>query len=170
MKQMEGLIGLFSLSRIEFIASFHGLFSTVSLILFGMGLTFTSIIPKATTFVKPLKVVMLILLVVLVLHTFLGFVIYVPYRAEGGPRTTILESDRPWLHEVIFEHKEFLAFLPWLLILVSTIIVYFLGAGLADVGFKSLRMLVLASLILGLIYTLVVSSEAVLVTKFAPLK
>jgi len=167
---MEGLINLFSLSRIEFIASFHGLFATVSLILFGMGLTFISILPTATTFIKPLKLVMLILLIVLVLHTFLGFVIYVPYRADGGPRTTILESDRPWLHEVIFEHKEFLAYLPWLLILIATVIVYYLGTGLADAGFKSLRMLVLASLILGLIYTLVVSSEAVLVTKFAPLR
>ena len=135
-----------------------------------MGLIFISILPTATTLIKPLKLVMLILLIVLVLHTFLGFVIYVPYRADGGPRTTILESDRPWLHEVVFEHKEFLAYLPWLLILISTVIVYFLGAGLADAGFKSLRMLVLASLILGLIYTLVVSSEAVLVTKFAPLK
>jgi len=167
---MEGLIGLFSLSRIEFIASFHGLIATVVLILFGMGIAFTGILQRNVAFLKPLKVVLLILLVLMIVHTFLGFVIYVPYRAEGGPRTIILESDRPWLHEFIFEHKEFLAYLPWLLVLVATVMVYYLGARLADTGYNALRLVVIAALIIALVYTLVVSAEAVLVTKFAPLK
>jgi len=67
----------------------------------------------------------------------------------------------------VFEHKEFLALVPVVLILVATIIVF-----KQNKSFKNstgLRKIVLFAVLTALFYVLVVAAEAVLVTKAAPL-
>src|SRR3990167_7878133 len=62
---------------------------------------------------------------------------------------------------ISFEHKEFLAFAPPILILIAFIIVSQMGTKLGDSSNKYLRLSVITALILSLIFVLVVAGEAV---------
>ena len=75
-----------------------------------------------------------------------------------------------WLHEILFEHKEFLAYAPWLLALVALVIVIAFGSRIIEAENKRAKKLILFSLITSLLFVLIVASEAVLITKVAPLK
>jgi cytochrome bd-type quinol oxidase subunit 1 len=55
------------------------------------------------------------------LTIYFGNVIYIPYRATGGPRTYFLEN-MPEVHEIFFEFKEFMA----LFVLPLTVCVAFM--------------------------------------------
>jgi len=101
----------------------------------------------------------------------LGLTIYAPYRAEGGPRTLLkASSENAWLHNIVFEHKEFLAFAPLVLTFCAFFVVLKLGDSFSDnEANKWLRKSVLFSLILALVFVLIVAAEATLVTKAAPL-
>ncbi len=168
---MEELIkGLSNITFWGWLANSHGTLAMASLILFGAGIVLFFLSEKIAVAVKWLKISLLTLFADLLLLDIFGLTVYIPYRAEGGPRTILKASeDLAWLHNIIFEHKEFLAFAPPILILVALVIVSQIGDKLTDSGNKYLRMSVITSIILSLIFVLVVAGEAVLVTKTVPI-
>lgn len=152
------------------LANLHGSLAMFSLILFGAALILYFLSPKINLAIQWLKVVLIILFIDLLLLDLFGLTIYIPYRAENGPRTILKSSESlSWLHNIIFEHKEFLAFAPPVLILVALVIVSQLNKQFADSKFKYLRLSVISTIILSLIFVLTVAGEAVLVTKAVPI-
>lgn len=165
----ELIQGLSKLTFWSWLADFHGALAMLSLILFGAGIVLYFLSDKIEDALRWLKITLLALFADLVLLDIFGLTIYIPYRAEGGPRTILKGSeDLAWLHNIIFEHKEFLAFAPPILILAALVIVSQMGGKFNESQNKYLRLSVITSLILSLIFVLVVAGEAVLVTKTAP--
>ncbi len=152
-------------------ANVHGLLAMLSLILFGAGIILYFAIRKNIEFVGWLKAVLIILFADLALLNIFGLTVYIPYRTEGGPRTILKASESTaWIHGVIFEHKEFLAFAPFLIILVAFIVTESLGKKFNDKSVALLRKSVIFSLIIALIFVLTVAGEAVIVSKVAPVE
>lgn len=168
---MEVFIKLASLSFWTKFADFHGFLAMVSIFLFGICfiLYFTSV--KTNFTIKWLRTALLILFIDLVLLDIAGLLIYIPYRTSGGPRSHLLSSEQTsWLHQLIFEHKEFLAFGPPILIYTAFSIVNNLRDDFGNIGkYLWLRRSVITAIILALIFVLIVAGEAVLVTKVAPI-
>lgn len=153
------------------LADAHGMLAMLALILFGAAIVLYFLTPTTKTAVNFLKTTLAALFVNLALLDIFGLTIYIPYRATGGPKTTLIASKTTeWLHTIVFEHKEFLAFAPPILILCALMIVIKSGDSFADPNqSKWLRKSVIFSIVLSLIYVLVVAAEAVLVTKTAPI-
>ena len=152
-------------------ADLHGFWAMLSLILFGAGIVLYFIVKKHAEFISWLKMVLALLFANLVLLDIFGLTVYIPYRTEGGPRTILKASEATaWLHGVVFEHKEFLAFAPPLIILVAFVVTETLGKNFNDENTRLLRKSVIFSLIIALIFVLMVAAEGVLVTKVAPVE
>lgn len=161
------------LSRITFwsrFANFHGTLAMLSLILFGAGIILYFFSDKIELAIRWLKITLLALFINLVILDIFGLTVYIPYRAEGGPRTILKASeDLSWLHTIIFEHKEFLAYAPPILIVVAFVIVSQMSNTFGNSRNKYLRLSVITCLLLALAFVLVVAGEAVLVTKTVPI-
>src|SRR3989344_8961890 len=116
--------GIFSLSYWDVLTDMHGLLAMVLLILFGAALILFFSLSKFAQAARWLKYVLSALVLNLVAVDVMGLYIYGAYRAAEGPRTLLKSSpDTAWLHGIVFEHKEMLAYAPWLVILVALIIV-----------------------------------------------
>ena len=167
---LEFINGLLAYSTWEKFANLHGIFATLGLILFGVALALTPFYSKAKKYLSWFRTAVTLLLLDIFLLTLNGFLIYQPYRAglPISPRSIILASDRPWLHQIVFEHKEFLAFAPLLLVGVAVFMAWYFGGSIKGSRFDGFRKVIFWSLLLGLIFTFVIAGEAVLVTKFAP--
>lgn len=168
---MEFFLNLASMPFWSKLANFHGLLAMVSLFLFGVCFILYFLVDKTNTAISWLKNSLLVLFINLVMLDIAGLTIYVPYRATGGPKFLLIGSETTaWLHNIVFEHKEFLAFAPPILIFTAFSIVKTLGL---DFGNKKqypwLRKSVITAIILALVLVLTVAGEAVLVTKVAPL-
>jgi len=159
---MEELLrGISSLSYWDVFADMHGLLAMLLLVLFGTTLVLYFALDKFAQ----------ALVANLVLLDVMGIYIYGAYRATDGPRTLLNSSpDTAWLHQIIFEHKEMLAYAPWLIVLVALSIVATLGDRLKSQESRALRLIVLFSIVASLAFVLVIAGEAVLVTKAAPLR
>jgi len=169
---MELLNGLAKLTFWEKMADFHGLLSMFSLVLFGAGIILYFVVSDAGEFVGWLKTVLFLLFTDLLLLDIFGLTIYMPYRTPEGlsPRTFLKSAESTkWLHTIVFEHKEFLAFAPPLIIFVAFMVTKSLGKDFNSKNNVYLKRSVIFSLVLGLIFVLIVAGEAVLVTKAAPL-
>lgn len=166
----ELVTGLSKLTFWSWIADSHGTLAMFSLVLFGAGIVLYLLSDKIGLAMRWLKITLLLLFADLVLLDIFGLTIYIPYRAEGGPRTILKGSeDLSWLHNVIFEHKEFLAFAPPILVFIALMIVYQMGDKFGDPRNHYLRLSVITALILSLVFVLIVAGEAVLVTKTVPI-
>ena len=168
---MEELLG--RLLQIPFwtrFADLHGLLAMAALVLFGSGIVLYFLSSQTKAAGIWLKGVLLLLFLDLIFLDGAGLLVYMPYRAPGGPRTILnASSETAWLHTIIFEHKEFLAFAPPLLIFCALAIVWVLSDSFTEEKtFPWLRKAVLTSLVLSLLFVLIVATEAVLVTKVAP--
>lgn len=154
----------------EIMSDLHGGLAMASLVFFGAVIMLLISVDKFARATAWLKTGLLGLLASLATLDFLGLFIYRAYRDAGptSPRSILKSSDdTAWLHSTVFEHKEFLALVPVVLILVATLIVFKQGG-----SFKNnikLRKIVLFAVLAALFYVLVVAAEAVLVTKAAPL-
>lgn len=166
----ELLNGFFGIPFWSVFADFHGMLSMLSLILFGVALTLYFFSEKTKSALGWLKTTLLLLFCDILLLDIFGLTVYIPYRAEGGAKFDLVGSETTaWLHTIVFEHKEFLAFAPLIMTAVAFFVVTKLGENFVDKEkYKWLRLAVLASLILSLIFVLTVAAEAVLVTKAAP--
>lgn len=169
---MEELLrGILSLSFWDVLADIHGFLAMLLLILFGAALVLYFSLERFAGAVYWLKHTLLALVVNLLIVDSMGLFIYGAYRAEGGPRTLLKASaETSWLHTILFEHKEMLAFAPLLMILVALVVVGTLNERIRDREWRTLKFIVLFSLVVSLIYVLVIAGEAVLVTKAAPLR
>ena len=152
-------------------ADFHGLLAMISLIFFGAAIILYFLTPKTAVAISWLKIVLTGLFLDLVLLDIAGLSVYVPYRAANGAKTILISSkDTAWLHNIIFEHKEFLAFAPPILIFVCLMIVQKSGSNFGnDEKLLWLRKSAISSLLLALVFVLIIAAEAVLVTKAAPI-
>lgn len=164
---------LTKISQIPFwskLANFHGFLAMTSLILFGSALILYFLCSRHADIIKWLKTVSLFLFINILILDIAGMTIYVPYRIEGGPRTALKSSEElAWLHNIVFEHKEFLAFAPLVLTLTAFLIIGKLNNNFGDGRYLWLRKSVLVSFLLSLIFLLIVAAEAVLVAKVVPL-
>ena len=168
---MEVFSKLLAFSFWEKFANLHGMLAMWSLILFGAGIVLYFAARRSDGFLGWLKTTLTLLFIDVALLVVAGLTVYIPYRAEGGPRSILKASEATaWLHGDIFEHKEFLAFAPLLLTLVAFIIVNILGKNFNDEKVATLRKAVIFSLILALIFVLIVAAEGVIVTKAAPVR
>lgn len=168
---MEVFNNILALSFWEKFANFHGMLAMTSLILFGAGIVLYFVAQKSERFVPWLKGVLLFLLIDLIILDIAGLLVYMPYRASGGQRTILKASESTrWLHSVVFEHKEFLAFAPPLIILAAFLVTNFLGEYFSTAKASRLRKSVIFSLVSALALVLLVAGEAVLVSKAAPVK
>ena len=166
---MEVFTKLLAFSFWEKFANSHGMLAMISLILFGSSVILFFAARKSDAFIRWLKASLMFLFANRVLLDIFGLTVYIPYRVEGGPRSLLKASEATaWLHGDIFEHKEFLAFAPVLLILVAFIVVNILGKNFNSEKVSTLRTSVIFSLILALIFVLIVAAEGVIVTKAAP--
>jgi len=166
----ELLNGFFGIPFWSRFADFHGMLSMLSLILFGVALTLYFFSEKTKIAIGWLKTTLLLLFFDILLLDIFGLTVYIPYRAKDGAKFDLIGSETTaWLHEIVFEHKEFLAFAPLIMTAVAYFIVTQLGEDFMDKEkYKWLRLAVLASLVLSLAFVLTVAAEAVLVTKAAP--
>lgn len=169
---MEELIN--GLQRIPFLSqfvNFHGTLAMLSLILFGAAIILYFFTSKIQLSINWLKNTLIALFVDLVLLDIAGLIAYIFYRGADGPRSILIASkNTAWLHSVIFEHKEFLAFAPTLLIFSAMFVVFKLGNSFGDdKKAHYLRLAVISSILLSLLFVLIVAGEAVLVTKVAPI-
>jgi len=168
---MEVLTKLLELTFWEKFANIHGMLAMLSLILFGSGIVLYFAARKSEGFVVWLKTSLALLFINLTVLDIAGLTIYIPYRYAGGPRSVLTGSESTaWLHADIFEHKEFLAFAPTLLILVAFIVTNLLGKNFNNEKAATLRKSTLFSLVLALFFVLIVAAEGVLVTKAAPVR
>ena len=151
-------------------ADFHGMISMLSLILLGAALILYFLSEKTKAAISWLKTVLLLLFIDISLLDIFGLIVYIPYRAKGGAKFDLVGSETTaWLHEIVFEHKEVLAFAPLIMTIVAFFIVNKLEESFADKEkYKWIRLAVLASIVLSLLFVLIVAAEAVLVTKTAP--
>jgi len=151
-------------------ADLHGMISMLSLVLLGAAIILYFLSEKTKEAIGWLKTVLLLLFLDIAFLDFFGLIVYIPYRAVGGAKFDLIGSETTaWLHEIVFEHKEVLAFAPLILTAVAFFIVTKLGENFVDKEkYRWLRLAVLISLILSLVFILTVASEAVLVTKVAP--
>lgn len=151
-------------------ANFHGFLAMSSLIFFGAAIVSYFQAVRDKNVFSLLKIILLGLFINMLILDIAGLTLYIPYRAEGGPRTFLKSyEETAWLHNIVFEHKEFLAFAPLLLIFGAFMVVKNLGSSFNDTQYKWLRRSVFASLVLSLLFVLTVAGEAVLVTKAAPI-
>jgi|SRR3989344_2816366 len=166
---MEVFSKLLAFSFWEKFANMHGMLAMFSLILFGAGIILYFVARKSESFIGWLKTALILLFINITLLEIAGLTVYIPYRAPGGPRSILKASEETaWFHTTIFEHKEFLAFAPMLLILVAFIVVSILGKNFNNEKVSTLRKSVIFSLVLALIFVLIVAAEGVIVTKVAP--
>lgn len=162
--------GLFGLPFWSILANFHGMLAMLSLIFLGAAIALYFFSERTKEAVKWLKIVLLLLFFDILLLDIFGLTVYIPYRAEGGAKFDLIGSETTaWLHTIVFEHKEFLAFAPLLMIAVAFFSITKLGENFVDKEkYKWLRLAVIFSLLLSLVFILTVAAEAVLVTKTAP--
>jgi len=154
----------------EKFADLHGFLAMLALLIFGASFVLFSLSAKVNSNVRMLKAALTALFLNLLLLDIVGLTVYVPYRSLGGPKTILLASETTaWLHNIVFEHKEFLAFAPLILSFTALVVVAKLEDSFGDnEKYEWSRRAVLACLVLSLIFVLTVAAEAVLVTKAAP--
>lgn len=167
----EFLDKIFSLTYWEVVGNLHGMLAMLVLILFGAAIALFVALDKFAGAIAWFKRITVWLFAAVAALDAMGLFIYRAYRAKvpDSPRSILKSSpETDWLHSIVFEHKEFLAFVPLVILLTVAIIARKEGEQL--LGKPLLRKVVLFSLIISLIYVLIVAAEAVLVTKAAPLK
>ena len=160
-----------SLSFFEVWASIHGSLAMLALALFGGAITLSYSLDKFARAYQWLRNTLYWLAGTVVALDALGLFIYRPYRESvpDSPRSILKASEETsWLHGVVFEHKEMLAFAPMVMLITALMIVIYEGKSLKNnpVMKNAVRYLLITSLV----FVLVVAAEAVLVTKAAPLK
>jgi len=167
----EFIDNVLSLSYFEVMTDIHGGLAMLAMILFGGVIVLLLALDKFAQAYTWLKYSIIVLTAdILILNSF-GLYVYRPYRAPvpDSPRSLLKASESTsWLHTIVFEHKEFLAFAPMAIMMVATIIVLKEGEKLKKNPL--MRKALMFAVVTSLIYILVVATEAVLVTKAQPLR
>jgi hypothetical protein len=169
---MEFFRNLFGLPLAEQVSNFHGLLATVSPLVFGAKIVLIFMARKCVlaSLYKPTLWALGIQSILLGAASIVGIVAYVAYRTAGGAREFLLSSPQTsWLHNIVFEYKEYLcAITPWLLLMVAFFVVLKLGPEFFKN--KGATVFVFASIIVAAVFAMFSAALAVLVSKIAPLE
>lgn len=150
---------------IETQAIVHGFLGTVVLMSFSGALAELVGLSKAG--IRRVKIGVTAMFAATVLTVITGIIIYIPYRAAGGPRSVILAGSASWAHSILFELKEYAGVFAAIILLMAAVLVWRHGAQiLADRRFRlsTAWILVMSMLVVLLTYGL-----GAYVTKIAPL-
>lgn len=165
----ELLEGLGTLTLKEVYLNIHGALAMASLILFGALIALILLWKKNPNLTDKIKKLWAWQLATITSLYLMGLFVYIPYRGKGGAKYTLVANhETAWLHEIVFEHKEFLALAPLILAVVGLWITWKLGRDKANA--PTVRNIGLFCAIAGLVLLLLVAAEAVLVTKVAPVR
>ena len=171
---MEFFRRLFEYPLAEQISNFHGLVTFLSFLAFGAIAVLVVLIRRGVdgnhNLQRPLATILGIQSVLVFITSLTGIIAYVDYRTAGGARTFLLETEeRSWLHEIVFEYKEYIgAITPWLLILIAFFLVAYLGRRVYES--RAAQTYVMAANIISLVFIMLTAALAVLVVKEAPLQ
>jgi hypothetical protein len=169
---VEFFQNLFQLPVAEQLSNLHGLLATLTLFMYGALFVAIPVYKKyqAGNMYKPLLYLLGIQTLLVGAVTTFGIIVYVTYRTAGGARDFLLgNAGTSWLHNIVFEYKEYLcAITPWLLLMVA----FFVAARLGQQLYKNKAALklILTFVIVSAIFVLLTATLAVLVTKMAPLE
>jgi len=121
---MAPLRSLLGESAFAFVSAIHGLLAGLLMVTVTVGVfqAFRLYAGSSIT-LQELEIGSIANAVLAFLTIFYGNVIYIPYRASGGPRTYFLEN-MPEIHEIFFEFKEFMALFT-LPLAVSVVFMFF---------------------------------------------
>lgn len=96
---MEVFSKLLAMSFWEKFVNLHGLLAMLSLVLFGAAVILYFVVKKNINFIGWFTSTLFHLFINLVLLDIAGLLVYMPYRAPGGPRTFLKASESTaWLH------------------------------------------------------------------------
>lgn len=105
------------------------------------------------------------------LLNFTGGYGYVPYREQvtgTSPRSTLLASDQPWAHEVVFESMENVSTLGPLIAVIIAYMVWYYGAEIVkQPGLKRALMILL---VFGILVALAATAGGVIPTRLAAVR
>jgi hypothetical protein len=169
---LEFLNNILNLPLAEKVADLHGLFATLSLLVYGAIVTIILLVKKneAGNLHKPLICLLGVQTLLVGATSTAGIVAYVAYRTAGGAREFLINNpETAWLHSIVFEYKEYLCGItPWLLMMVAFLVAVSMRRSLY--GNKPVLRYILISTIVSAVFLLLTSSLAVLVAKVAPLQ
>ncbi len=156
-------------SGIEVISLVHGFLGTIFLMAFGAA--FAELIELTNAGVQRIRLGITVMAVVAILLYASGSFIYIDYRAPvpTSPRSVLLSSEETaWIHEVLFELKEFTgAFVP-VIMLLAAYLSRLWGDELKTDPKK--RRILLSLLLVGVVWTFATYGLGAYVTKTVPLK
>jgi Na+/H+-dicarboxylate symporter len=153
---------------LEALTVWHGILATVFIVTFA---AIADILWDATPGrVKRLRIIMVVTAIAAVLHVATGSYLYQFYRERipTSPRSLILASDKPWLHRILMEYKEFVGgFVPILIIAATYAVFYYTAEELA--AKRGIRLGILGVVTVAFVFTLIAFAFGALITKYAPL-
>lgn len=169
---MEFFQNLLGLPLAEQLSNFHGLLATLCILGFG-GLFVIIPVYRSRGFEslhKPLLYLLGIQSLGVLAVSAIGIIAYVAYRTAGGAREFLLSNAQTgWLHNIVFEYKEYMCGItPWLLLGIAFFIALRCGSTLYKN--RGLLNLILASAITSAVFVFITSTLAVLIAKVAPLE
>ena len=145
----------------ELLSLTHGFLGLVILMAFSGILVWLNRSQKSD--IKNIKIAAVIMLIVFLFLFFTGLSAYAIYRSSGGAREAILASDKPWVHGVLMELKEFTGFYVLVIMfVVAYFIFHFKEQIILD---KKLKKLLITLLILLMIWTLITFALGAYITK-----
>lgn len=112
--------------------------------------------------IRTLEIGSLVNAIVCFLTIVFGNWLYIPYRAQGGPRSYFLET-APEIHKIFFEFKEFTALLTLPLVVAATFIIFYYGERLTEK--RQVREMVTLVLVLAFFYFAIAFGLGAAVTK-----
>lgn len=151
----------------EAISLLHGLLGTLFL------MSFTGAIVALYSFDKKyfklLRYSIFIMMITIIIIDFLGVYMYGIYRNPdpSSAKSKILASDKPWVHEILMEFKEFAGvYVALIMVLVNFLVMHYNSKVLED---KKTRNVVAFLLILSMALTLATFGLGAYITKVQPI-
>ncbi|MEW5706924.1 MAG: hypothetical protein AB1743_09035 [Actinomycetota bacterium] len=152
---------------LEVQTAIHGIFGTIFLLAFAAAAELLWDLTEKR--VRRLKIIVSIMALAVLFHDSWGTFVYQFYRApiSDSPRSLILASNRPWLHTVLMEYKEFIGGFVPILTIAALYAIFYYNRNLVEK--QGVRMVILGILTAAFIFALIAFSMGALITKFAPL-
>ncbi|HZD60681.1 MAG TPA: hypothetical protein VE439_09560 [Anaerolineae bacterium] len=145
----------------------HGLFGTIFLLAFaGAAEVLWDLTPER---LRRLKIGVSVMVLAVIIHDIWGTFIYQFYRASipTSPRIIILASNRPWLHTLLMEYKEFVGGFVPILTIAALYVIFYYNRDLIDK--RAVRLSILGLLTAAFIFAFIAFAAGAFITKFAPL-
>ncbi len=145
----------------ELLSLTHGFLGLVILMAFSGILVWLNRSKKSD--IKNIKTAAVIMLIATLFLFITGVSAYAVYRSSGGARESILAGDKPWVHNILMELKEFTGFYVLVIMFVITYFIFhFKEQIILD---KKLKKILIALLILLMIWTLITFAFGAYITK-----